>query len=99
MFFAPFIGVNGHRESILLGVWLISSEDTETFTWFFQNWLQCLYSKVPMIIITDQDKVIKSTISIVFPDIHHRFCLWHLRKLPEKLCYYGVYKSGLKISR
>lgn len=37
MFFAPFIGVNGHGESILLGVWLISSEDTETLYVFFET--------------------------------------------------------------
>ncbi|KAF5464333.1 hypothetical protein F2P56_014417 [Juglans regia] len=33
--FAPFVGVNHHGQSILLGARLISSEDTETFTWLF----------------------------------------------------------------
>ncbi|KAF5458546.1 hypothetical protein F2P56_022569 [Juglans regia] len=37
--FAPFVGVNHHGRSILLGAGLISSEDTETFTWLFQPWL------------------------------------------------------------
>ncbi|XP_035545047.1 protein FAR1-RELATED SEQUENCE 8-like [Juglans regia] len=40
--FAPFVGVNHHGQSILLGAGLISSEDTETFTWLFQTWLQCM---------------------------------------------------------
>ncbi|KAF5449899.1 hypothetical protein F2P56_030300 [Juglans regia] len=35
--FAPFVGVNHHRQSILLGAGLISSEDTETFIWLFQT--------------------------------------------------------------
>ncbi|XP_042941235.1 protein FAR-RED IMPAIRED RESPONSE 1-like [Carya illinoinensis] len=35
--FAPFVGVNHHRQSILFGAGLISSEDTETFTWLFQT--------------------------------------------------------------
>ncbi|XP_040996574.1 protein FAR-RED IMPAIRED RESPONSE 1-like [Juglans microcarpa x Juglans regia] len=30
--FASFVGVNHHGQLILLGAWLISSEDTETFT-------------------------------------------------------------------
>ncbi|XP_042983364.1 protein FAR1-RELATED SEQUENCE 8-like [Carya illinoinensis] len=30
--FAPFVGVNHHGQSILLGAGLISSEETETFT-------------------------------------------------------------------
>ncbi|XP_042969137.1 protein FAR-RED IMPAIRED RESPONSE 1-like [Carya illinoinensis] len=35
MSFAPFVGVNHHGQSILLGVGLISSEDTHTFVWLF----------------------------------------------------------------
>lgn len=34
--FAPFIGVNHHGQSILLGYELLSSEDTSTFVWLFQ---------------------------------------------------------------
>lgn len=33
--FAPFVGVNHHGQSILLGCGLISHEDIETFTWLF----------------------------------------------------------------
>ncbi|XP_041011462.1 protein FAR1-RELATED SEQUENCE 5-like [Juglans microcarpa x Juglans regia] len=40
--FAPFVGVNPHGQSILLGAGLISSEDTEKFVWLFQTWLQCM---------------------------------------------------------
>ncbi|XP_042950283.1 protein FAR-RED IMPAIRED RESPONSE 1-like [Carya illinoinensis] len=35
--FAPFVGINHHGQSILFGAGLISSEDTETFTWLFQT--------------------------------------------------------------
>ncbi|XP_042968460.1 protein FAR1-RELATED SEQUENCE 5-like [Carya illinoinensis] len=38
MLFAPFVGVNHHGQSILLGAGLISSEDTKTFVWLFQTW-------------------------------------------------------------
>lgn len=37
--FAPFVGVNHHGQSILLGCGLLSAEDTESFTWLFQTWL------------------------------------------------------------
>ncbi|XP_041016202.1 protein FAR1-RELATED SEQUENCE 5-like [Juglans microcarpa x Juglans regia] len=40
--FAPFVGVSHHGQSILLGAGLISSEDTKTFIWSFQTWLQCM---------------------------------------------------------
>ncbi|XP_042423585.1 protein FAR1-RELATED SEQUENCE 8-like [Zingiber officinale] len=38
--FAPFVGVNHHGQSILLGCGLLSSEDSETFIWLF-NELDC----------------------------------------------------------
>ncbi|KAG6646712.1 hypothetical protein CIPAW_07G027200 [Carya illinoinensis] len=95
--FAPFVGVNHHGQSILLGAGLISSEDTETFTWLFQTWLTCMDGKAPKAIITDQDRAMKNAISLVFPKARHRFCLWHiLKKLPEKLGSHGAYKTGLK---
>lgn len=37
MSFALFVSVNHHGQSILLGAGLISSEDTETFVWFFKT--------------------------------------------------------------
>uniref|UniRef100_A0A2N9EL39 Protein FAR1-RELATED SEQUENCE n=1 Tax=Fagus sylvatica TaxID=28930 RepID=A0A2N9EL39_FAGSY len=38
--FAPFIGINHHGESIILGCGLLSSEDTDSFVWVFRQWLQ-----------------------------------------------------------
>ena len=43
--FAPFVGVNYHGQSILLGCWLISKEDRETFVWLFKKWLECMLRK------------------------------------------------------
>ncbi|XP_042974916.1 protein FAR1-RELATED SEQUENCE 5-like [Carya illinoinensis] len=95
--FAPFVGVNHHRQSILLGVGLISSEDTETFVWLFKTWLQFMDGNAPKAIITDQDRAMKNTIAIVFPNTRHRFCLWHiLKKVPKKLGSYDSYKTGMK---
>ncbi|XP_042941107.1 protein FAR1-RELATED SEQUENCE 5-like [Carya illinoinensis] len=95
--FAPFVGVNHHGQSILLGAGLISSEDTDTFIWLFQTWLQCMDGLAPPTIITDQDRAMKNAIAVVFPKTRHRFCLWHiLKKVPEKLGSHRAYKSGLK---
>ncbi|XP_042974555.1 protein FAR-RED IMPAIRED RESPONSE 1-like [Carya illinoinensis] len=78
--FALFVGVNHHGQSILLGVGLISSEDTTTFVWLFKTWLQCMDGIAPRAIITDQDRAMKNAINIVFPKSRHRFCLWHILK-------------------
>ncbi|XP_041016196.1 protein FAR1-RELATED SEQUENCE 5-like [Juglans microcarpa x Juglans regia] len=95
--FASFVGVNHHGQSILLGAALISSEDTETFVWLFQTWLQCMDGIAPKAIITDQDRAMKNAIAIVFPESRHRFCLWHiLKKVSERLGCYSSYKTGMK---
>ncbi|KAI5340389.1 hypothetical protein L3X38_019663 [Prunus dulcis] len=87
--FAPFVGVNHHGHSILLGCGLISSEDTETFVWLFKVWLACMSGHAPCGIITDQVRAMKNAIEIVFPNTRHRLCLWHImKKLHEKLKSY-----------
>ncbi|XP_022841862.1 protein FAR1-RELATED SEQUENCE 5-like [Olea europaea var. sylvestris] len=83
--FAPFVGVNHHGQSILLGCGLVSNEDTETFVWLFRTWLQCMHGQAPQGIITDQDRAMQNAIQTVFPNTRYRWCLWHiLKKLPEK---------------
>ncbi|KAL7227681.1 hypothetical protein ACSBR1_022531 [Camellia fascicularis] len=91
--FAPFVGVNHHGQSILLGCGLISSEDTESFTWLFQSWLTCMFESPPSAIITDQDRAMQKAIAKVFPNARHRWCLWHImKKVPEKLRKYKKYE-------
>nr|XP_023873634.1 protein FAR1-RELATED SEQUENCE 4-like [Quercus suber] len=74
--FAPFVGVNHHGQSILLGCGLISGEDADTFRWLFESWLTCMSGVPPSAIITDQDKAIKKAIQIVFPKARHRWYYW-----------------------
>jgi transposase-like protein len=92
--FAPFVGVNHHGQSILLGCALLSNEDTTTFTWLFKTWLECMGGRTPNAIITDQDKAMKNAIEVVFPKARHRWCLWHImKKVPEKLGRHSDYES------
>ncbi|KAK9288913.1 hypothetical protein L1049_017383 [Liquidambar formosana] len=84
--FAPFIGVNNHFQSTLLGCALLADETTSTFVWLMQTWTRAMGGRAPTAILTDQDKAMKAAITMVFPNARHRFCLWHiLSKIPEKL--------------
>ncbi|WOH08468.1 hypothetical protein DCAR_0727909 [Daucus carota subsp. sativus] len=76
--FAPFTGVNHHRQSILFSCALVSDEREETFVWLFRQWLNCMWNESPRAIITDQDLAIDNAIKKVFPHTHHRYCQWHL---------------------
>lgn len=70
--FAPFVGVNHHRQLILLGCSLLRDETKKSYIWLLKTWLQAMGGKSPRAIITDQDKAI---IAAVFPTSCHRFCL------------------------
>ncbi|XP_022845995.1 protein FAR-RED IMPAIRED RESPONSE 1-like [Olea europaea var. sylvestris] len=88
--FAPFVRVNHHGQSTLLGCGLLSNEDTSTFVWLFRTWLECIHGRPLHGVITDQDKAMQNAIEIVFPNAKHKWCLWHImKKLPEKFGYHS----------
>ncbi|GFZ00874.1 hypothetical protein Acr_14g0005090 [Actinidia rufa] len=92
--FAPFVGVNHHGQSILLGCGLISHEDTKSFSWLFKTWMTCMWGCAPIAIITDQCMAMKIAIQEVFPNTRHRWCIWHiLKKVLEKLGNCKAFKS------
>ncbi|KAL4320749.1 hypothetical protein AHAS_Ahas14G0041600 [Arachis hypogaea] len=77
--FATFIGVNHHRQPVLLGSALIADESEESFAWLFQTWLRAASGRQPLSIIADQDIAIQRAIRKVFPRTHHRFSLWQIK--------------------
>ncbi|KAH7677538.1 FHY3/FAR1 family protein [Dioscorea alata] len=76
--FAPFVGVNHHKQSILFGCALMADEKDESFLWVFQTWLKCMLGKHPQTIITDQNLSMGNAIAHVFPNSGHRLCSWHI---------------------
>lgn len=83
---ALFVGVNQHYQFMLLGCALLSDETVATVSWLMQIWLKAMGGQAPKVIITDQDKAMKSVIPEVFPNAHHCFFLWHvLGKVSENL--------------
>lgn len=84
--FASFVGVNHHRQPVLLGCALIADESEESFTWVFQAWHRAMSGCCPVSIIADQDKAIQYSIANVFPGTHHQFSSWQmLAKKQENL--------------
>lgn len=77
--FAFFVGINHHRQPVLLGCALIAEESEESFTWVFQTWVRAMSGRRPLSIIADQDKAIQRAITQVFPGTHHRFSSWQIK--------------------
>ncbi|KAH6755537.1 FAR1-related sequence 7 [Perilla frutescens var. hirtella] len=76
--FASFVGINHHRQPVLLGCALIADESEESFTWIFQAWVRAMSGCRPVSIIADQDRAIQHSIAQVFPGTHHRFSAWQI---------------------
>ncbi|CAA0825605.1 Protein FAR1-RELATED SEQUENCE 5 [Striga hermonthica] len=87
LIFAPFVGVNHHRQTTVFGCALLSDEKAESFVWLFSNFIKAMADQPhPQVIITDQDAAISIAVAEVFPNTMHRYCIWHiLNKFSEKL--------------
>ncbi|KAF5447923.1 hypothetical protein F2P56_033438 [Juglans regia] len=86
--FAPFVGVNHHSQSMLLGCALVADESKTTFVWLMKTWLRAMGGQAPKVLITDQDNALKAAIEEVFVNTRHCFSLWHvLEKIPESLAH------------
>ncbi|RID79524.1 LOW QUALITY PROTEIN: hypothetical protein BRARA_A02257 [Brassica rapa] len=76
--FAPFVGVNHHKQSIVFGAALLYDETTESFEWLFQTFLGAMSGKQPQTIFTDQCAAMANSIEKVFPETKHKLCVWHI---------------------
>ncbi|KAL6211492.1 hypothetical protein ACLB2K_016717 [Fragaria x ananassa] len=72
LIFAPLVGVNNHGQTIILACAFLSNERTDSFTWFFKEFLKAMPGDAPRMIITDQDPAMTKAISEVLPQTFHR---------------------------
>ncbi|XP_058076319.1 protein FAR1-RELATED SEQUENCE 5-like [Magnolia sinica] len=76
--FAPFIGVNHHRQTVIFGAALLYDETIDSFKWLFRTFCDAMCKKEPQTILTDQDKAMSNAIKIELPGTVHRICVWHM---------------------
>lgn len=72
--FAPFVGVNQHRQTVLFSAGLLLNENIELFIWPFKTFLHTMSGQAPKTILTDQSAAMAKTISLVIPQTQHRLC-------------------------
>ncbi|XP_026434297.1 protein FAR1-RELATED SEQUENCE 5-like [Papaver somniferum] len=93
--FAPIVGVNNHGQTILFGCALLKNETTDSFVWLFETFLDAMEGKEMKTIFTDQASQMATAIKQVFPNDHHRLCLWHIFQNAAKHLsnIFGTHKS------
>ncbi|XP_009123544.1 protein FAR1-RELATED SEQUENCE 5-like [Brassica rapa] len=60
--FAPFVGVNHHKQTVVFGAALLYDETTESFKWLFETFLGAMSGKQPKTILTDQSAAMANAI-------------------------------------
>ncbi|VFQ83051.1 unnamed protein product [Cuscuta campestris] len=85
MIFALFTGVDNHKKCVTFGFGILSSEDTESYSWLLRSFMNAM-GNAPRCIITHQDPSMRIAIQEVLPQTKHRYCMWHImNKLSGKV--------------
>lgn len=82
--FAPFIGVNHHKQAIIFGQAFLYDETVESFKWLFEAFKNAMSGKQPQVILTDRPETIINAIAAVWPGTAHRLCVWQLYNAAAK---------------
>ncbi|KAI4331194.1 hypothetical protein MLD38_029404 [Melastoma candidum] len=98
-----FIGVNNHKQSILLGCGLVADQTVETFIWMFRTWISCMSGRPPQMIISDRCSALESAIGEVFPRANHVISLSSVMKsiyetlavFPDSEALFSLFNSSV----
>lgn len=91
MVFVPFTGIDHHQKCVTFGAALLSNEKYESYCWMLECFLKT-HGKQPPLALTDQDAALRKAVLEIFPDSHHRLCMWHItQKLPGKVILFCTY--------
>lgn len=74
------VGVNHHRKTVPFAVALVTDETEQTYRWVLQQLLEAGENITPYTVVTDGDRAMANAIRAIFPNAHHRLCLWHLMR-------------------
>ncbi|KAJ1278028.1 hypothetical protein BS78_04G048800 [Paspalum vaginatum] len=76
--FAPLLGTNHHKQTIIFGAALLFNETIQSFVCLIQTFLTAMSGKHLSTIFTDQDAAVAGAVAYVFPNTSHRLCIWHV---------------------
>ncbi|XP_020576090.1 protein FAR1-RELATED SEQUENCE 5-like [Phalaenopsis equestris] len=92
--YAPFVGINHHRQNVLFDVGFLSEEMIESFKWLFKTFIRIMDDKHPITIFTDHDQAMTRAIVDCLPYTRHKLCQWHIyKKFWSKVHCSVTYKS------
>ncbi|XP_072950699.1 protein FAR1-RELATED SEQUENCE 5-like [Typha angustifolia] len=82
--FAPFVGVNHHKQPIVFAAALLYDYSKESYKWLFETFKTAMCGKQPKVILTDRSSEVHDAVTMVWPGTTHRVCVWHIYNDAEK---------------
>lgn len=76
--FAPLLGVNHHKQTVIFGATLLYDESVESFKWLFETFKIAMRGKQPKTIVSDLSLAMISALALAWPGTTHRMCVWHV---------------------
>ena len=59
---------------------VVDTENDCSWTWFFKQFKHAFGDRKDMCVVSDRNESIMKSVRIVFPDVPHYACIWHLWK-------------------
>ncbi|XP_055835681.1 uncharacterized protein LOC129904162 [Solanum dulcamara] len=59
---------------------IVDTENDSSWTWFFQNFKNAFGERDNMCVVSDRNESIIKSVSMVFPNVPHFACIWHIWK-------------------
>ncbi|KAG6572224.1 putative protein FAR1-RELATED SEQUENCE 10, partial [Cucurbita argyrosperma subsp. sororia] len=73
-----WFGMSNHGKAIIFGCVLLQEENSHSFSWALQKFVQFMRGKHPRTILTDIDSGLRDAISRELPNTKHVVCIWHI---------------------
>ncbi|XP_038888798.1 putative protein FAR1-RELATED SEQUENCE 10 isoform X2 [Benincasa hispida] len=73
-----WFSMNNHGKPIILSCVLLQEENSHSFSWALQKFVQFMRGKHPQTIVTDIDSGLRDAISKELPNTKHVVCIWHI---------------------
>ncbi|MBA0707637.1 hypothetical protein Golax_019667, partial [Gossypium laxum] len=84
MICAPLLGLNHHRQYVLLGCALLLDESLDSFMWLFGTLMAAMDGLQPKTILTNECQAMADAIKEVLPDTQHHLGMWYIQQTIEE---------------
>ncbi|XWS37367.1 hypothetical protein CRYUN_Cryun19dG0037000 [Craigia yunnanensis] len=96
MICAPFLGLNHHRQYVLLGCALLLDESKDSFMWLFGTLLAAMGGQQPKTILTNECQAMADAIKEILPDTQHHLGMWYIQQTAAEHLSELYQQSGFK---